>query len=194
MRRAVLRRQTAETTVEVSLALDGSGEAQVETGVGFFDHMLGQVARHGLFDLSVHCSGDLNVDAHHTVEDVGISLGQAFAAALGDKSGISRYGSAITPMDDALSLVAVDLSGRPYLGYEAAIPAQKVGQFDTELVEEFLRAFSVHAQAAVHVRLLAGSNSHHIIESIFKGLGRALSEAVCTDSRIRGVRSTKETL
>ncbi|HHT73796.1 MAG TPA: imidazoleglycerol-phosphate dehydratase HisB [Firmicutes bacterium] len=194
MRTAQLQRKTAETAVEVSLSLDGAGQALIDTGIGFFDHMLHQVARHGLFDMTIKCKGDLNVDAHHTVEDVGITFGKAFTAALGDKAGIARYGTAITPMDDALTLVALDLSGRPYLGFDVAIPAPSVGQFDTELVEEFFRAFANHAQATIHIRLLAGSNSHHIIESVFKGFGRALDQATCRDHRILGVPSTKKTL
>lgn len=194
MRTAEIQRKTAETDINLLLSLDGSGQAQIETGVGFFDHMLHQVIRHGLFDLELKCSGDLHVDAHHTVEDVGIALGQAFAASLGDKTGIVRYGSAITPMDDALTLVALDFSGRPYLGFEVPIPTEKVGQFDTELVEEFFRAFVNHAQATLHIRLMAGSNSHHIIESVFKGFGRALDQATACDPRFSGVRSTKELL
>lgn len=191
MRTANLKRQTAETAVEVHLNLDGKGQAQISTGVGFFDHMLHQMARHGFFDLNIQCSGDLEVDAHHTVEDVGITLGQAFLEALGDKAEIARYGAAITPMDDALTLAAVDFSGRPYLGFQVPIPAAQLGGFDTELVEEFFRAFANHAQATIHIRFLAGSNTHHIIESVFKGFGRALDQAVSKESRIKGVRSTK---
>ena len=194
MRTAQIQRKTAETQVEVSLTLDGTGSAEIATGVAFFDHMLRQVARHGLFDLTIHCTGDLEVDAHHTVEDVGITLGQAFRAALGDMAGTVRYGSAITPMDDALSLVAIDFSGRPYLGFAVSIPAVQLGSFETELVEEFFRAFANHAQAALHVRLLAGTNSHHIIESVFKGFGRAMDQATGRDGRLTGIRSTKEIL
>ncbi|EGO65451.1 imidazoleglycerol-phosphate dehydratase [Acetonema longum DSM 6540] len=191
MRLADIERKTAETAIAAVLNLDGAGTAAIQTGVGFFDHMLTLWTRHGLFDLTLEAKGDMQVDAHHTVEDVGIVLGQAFAAALGDKQGIRRYGTAFVPMDEALATVSLDISGRPYLVYEVPLPAQKVGEFDTELAEEFLRAFAVHAGVTLHVRLLAGKNTHHILEAVFKALGRALDKASRKDERIRGVLSTK---
>ncbi|WP_040292549.1 imidazoleglycerol-phosphate dehydratase HisB [Acetonema longum] len=191
VRLADIERKTAETAIAAVLNLDGAGTAAIQTGVGFFDHMLTLWTRHGLFDLTLEAKGDMQVDAHHTVEDVGIVLGQAFAAALGDKQGIRRYGTAFVPMDEALATVSLDISGRPYLVYEVPLPAQKVGEFDTELAEEFLRAFAVHAGVTLHVRLLAGKNTHHILEAVFKALGRALDKASRKDERIRGVLSTK---
>ena len=181
MRQSQIVRKTAETDVRVSLCLDGGGRADIQTGVGFLDHMLTLFAVHGGFDLTVHCTGDTYVDDHHSVEDVGICLGQAFSQALGDKRGIMRYGDLTLPMDEALILCAVDLSGRPYLRYSAQIPAQKVGMFDTELVKEFFMAFTTHAAMALHIRQLDGENSHHIIEGMFKAAGRALRTAVRLD-------------
>lgn len=181
MRTAEIKRTTAETDISLLLNLDGVGRSEVKTGCGFLDHMLTLFARHGRFDLIVECQGDTYVDDHHSVEDIGISLGQAFAAALGDKKGICRYGSTILPMDESLILTAVDLSGRGYLGYELQIPTQKVGSFDTELVEEFLLGFIRNAACTLHVRQLAGTNSHHIIEGMFKSLGRTLKAAVAID-------------
>ncbi|HWR45472.1 imidazoleglycerol-phosphate dehydratase HisB [Sporomusa sp.] len=190
-RTAAIERITGETAITVSINLDGCGQAQVATGIGFFDHMLILLSKHGLFDLSVTAKGDLYVDGHHTVEDAGIVLGQALAKALGDKAGIKRYGTAFVPMDEALAMVSLDISGRPYLVFDAVMPSEQVGQFDSELTEEFLRALSVHAGLTLHVRLLSGKNTHHIIEAIFKALGRALDEATRKDERIQGVMSSK---
>lgn len=177
MRHSEVSRDTAETAVKLSLELDGSGRAEVHTGVGFLDHMLTLFACHGGFDLAVSCKGDLEVDAHHSVEDVGLCLGAAIAQALGKKRGINRYGHIILPMDEALILCAVDLSGRPCLRYTAEMPSEKVGGFDTELAREFMQALANSAQMALHIRQLDGINSHHIIEAMFKALGRALSQA-----------------
>ena len=181
MRTAAMNRTTAETDISLTLELDGTGVSQVDTGCGFLDHMLTLFARHGRFDLQVTCKGDTYVDDHHTVEDIGICLGDAFAQALGEKRGIRRYGSSILPMDLALLLTAVYISGRGMLCYGLDIPTEKVGTFDTELTEEFLVAFTRRADMTVHVRQLAGSNSHHIIEGMFKSLARTLREAVSID-------------
>lgn len=193
-RNGTYERQTGETDINLTICLDGAGKAGVDTGVGFFDHMLTLFAKHGLFDLDVKAAGDLHIDAHHTVEDVGIVLGRALAGALGDKSGIRRYGTACVPMDEALAMVVVDVSGRPFLQYDAAVPAGMLGGYAAELTEEFLRALAVNAGLTVHVRLLSGRNSHHITEAIFKALGRALSEATRADERIVGVMSSKGVL
>ena len=181
MRKAEINRKTAETDIQLKLDLDGSGRYHIATGVGFLDHMLELFACHGRFDLDVSCSGDVKVDAHHTTEDIGIVLGKAFDQALGERRGITRYGSLALPMDEALILAAVDISGRGVLGFDLPIPAQKVGNFDTELVKEFMQAFTREIRAAVHIRLLAGENSHHIIEGAFKALARALRQAVAID-------------
>ena len=181
MRSAEIVRTTAETDISLNLNLDGTGKSVIDTGCGFLDHMLILFAKHGRFDLNVTCKGDTYVDDHHTVEDIGIALGQAFAIALGDKRGIVRYGSLILPMDESLILSAVDLSGRSYLGYELQIPTEKVGSFDTELVEEFWLAFTREAKCNLHIRLLAGKNSHHIIEGAFKSVARSLRQAVAID-------------
>lgn len=195
MRSAQIERKTAETDVRLTLSLDGTGRAQINTGVGFLDHMLTLFAAHGRFDLSVSCEGDTQVDDHHSVEDVGIALGDAVAQALGEKRGIRRYGSMLLPMDEALVLCAVDLSGRCCLRMQAAFPSQKIGTFDTELVEEFFMAFSRHAGATLHLRQLDGTNSHHIAEAMFKAFARALSEAVSLDARLAGeIPSTKGAL
>ena len=178
MRNSEVRRETAETSVVLSLELDGSGRAEISTGVGFLDHMLTLLALHGGFDLSVSCKGDLEVDAHHSVEDIGLCFGAALAQALGKKRGINRYGHIILPMDEALILCAVDLSGRPCLRYTADIPSQKVGDFDTELAREFFQAVVNTSLMSLHIRQLDGLNSHHIIEGMFKAFGRALREAV----------------
>lgn len=178
MRNSEVRRETAETSVVLSLELDGSGGAEISTGVGFLDHMLTLLALHGGFDLSVSCKGDLEVDAHHSVEDIGLCFGAALAQALGKKRGINRYGSILLPMDEALILCAVDLSGRPCLRYTADIPSQKVGDFDTELAREFFQAVVNTSLMSLHIRQLDGLNSHHIIEGMFKALGRALRQAV----------------
>ena len=181
MRTSNIKRTTAETDIFLTLNLDGTGVSQIDTGCGFLDHMLTLFARHGRFDLIVTCKGDTQVDDHHTVEDIGIALGVAFADALGSKRGICRYGSTTLPMDESLILTAVDLSGRAYLGYDLQIPTQKVGTFDTELVEEFLLGFVRNAACTLHVRHLAGTNSHHIIEGAFKSLARSLKQAVAID-------------
>ncbi len=192
MRQADITRRTNETEITLRLTLDGSGGGTRATGVAFFDHMLDHVARHGLLDLDVRATGDYAIDDHHTVEDVGIVLGKALAQALGDKAGIRRYGDATVPMDEALVLCAVDFSGRGLLAFRGSIPAAKVGTFDTELVPEFLRALAANAGMTLHVQLLAGQNSHHLIEGVFKALGRALREALEVDERRGGaVPSTK---
>jgi imidazoleglycerol-phosphate dehydratase len=188
------RRSTAETEIRLRLNLDGRGERDLDTGVPFLDHMLDHVAVHGLFDLAVAGKGDTEVDDHHTAEDIGIVLGEALAEALSDKVGIVRYGSQMMPMDEALVLVALDFSARSMLVYDADLPAPKVGHFDTELVPEFLRALARNADLTLHVKLLHGSNTHHIIEAIFKGLGRALGQAVARDPRRADVPSTKGVL
>lgn len=195
MREAEISRKTAETDVKLRLNLDGRGKSDIATGVGFLDHMLTLFAAHGMFDLAVRCDGDNRVDDHHSAEDIAIALGTAFRQALGGKEGITRYGSMILPMDEALLLAAVDLSGRSALGWDAAIPAEKVGTFDTELVREFFCAFVREAGCALHVRKLAGENSHHIIEGIFKAVSRALRQAVSRDEALGGaVPSTKGVL
>ena len=182
MRTAEILRNTAETKIALKLTLEGVGAGKIQTGCGFLDHMLTLLAKHGRFDLDITCEGDTWVDDHHTVEDVGIALGQAFAEALGEKRGINRYGSQILPMDESLVLCAVDFSGRAYLGFELPIPSQKIGTFDSELVEEFWLGFVRNAQATLHIRLLTGTNSHHIAEGAFKAAGRALRAAVAIDS------------
>jgi len=193
-RTATVQRETSETQISIELNVDGEGKAQISTGIGFFDHMLTLWSKHGLFDLLVRANGDLVIDGHHTVEDVGITLGQVLTKALGDKKGIRRYGTAFVPMDEALAMVSLDISGRPYLAYSAEVSAPAIGGFDSELTEEFFRAMAVHAGMTIHVRLLAGKNAHHCVEAIFKAFGRALSEAVQIDARIRGVMSTKGVL
>lgn len=181
MRKAEIKRDTAETKISLKLDLDGRGNSQISTGVGFLDHMLTLFAKHGHFDLDISCVGDTQVDDHHSTEDIGICLGKAFAKALGDKAGIYRYGDITLPMDEALILAAVDISGRSYLGYALEIPTEKVGSFDTELVEEFWIAFTSNAGLDLHLRQLAGKNSHHIIEGAFKAAGRALRKAAAID-------------
>jgi len=191
-RQATVQRETAETRIRVVLNVDGSGQADLKTGVPFLEHMLDQVVRHGQLDLQVEAEGDLHIDAHHTVEDVGISVGQAFAQALGDKRGIQRYGHAFVPLDEALSRVVIDFSGRPGLVYDVSYPRARVGEFDVELIREFLQGFVNHAQATLHVDSLRGANSHHIAETIFKALGRAIRAAVAVDQQLAGqVPSTK---
>lgn len=191
-KRAVqITRETGETKINAALVIDGSGQAQVGTGVGFFDHMLKLMVKHGLFDLTLSAQGDLYVDDHHTVEDAGLVLGQAVNQALGDKSGIKRYGTAFVPMDEALVQVSLDISGRPYLALDVPLPPVMLGNFAAEMLEEFLRAFAVSAGITLHVRLITGKNTHHIIEAVFKALGRALDQATQTDPRISGVMSTK---
>jgi len=195
MRAATITRNTAETQIKLCLNLDGRGNSEVKTGVGFLDHMLVLLAKHARFDLSVCCNGDTWVDDHHSVEDVGITLGQAFAEALGEKRGINRYGSQILPMDESLVLCAIDISGRDYLGYELPIPSHKIGTFDTELVQEFWLGFVRNANCTMHLRLLAGSNSHHIAECAFKAAGRALRQAIAVDKDFsEDIPSTKGVL
>ena len=195
MRNAEIIRKTAETDIRVFLELDGSGKSTLDTGCGFLDHMLTLFASHGRFNLEVSCKGDTYVDYHHTVEDIGIALGQAFKDALGDKKGIHRYGDTILPMDESLILTAVDFSGREYLGYGLKIPTEKVGDFDTELVEEFWLGFVRKAECALHIRQLSGKNSHHIIEGAFKSAGRSFRQAVSIDENFRNeIPSTKGVL
>lgn len=195
MRTAQIERATGETQIRLELDLDGSGQWEVATGVGFFDHMLSHVAMHGAIDLTVRATGDLHVDAHHTVEDVGITLGLALRQALGDRKGIVRYGQSLLPMDEALALVALDFSNRGLFVGDLSFSSSRVGEFDTELVAEFLRALAYHAGMTLHVRLLCGQNTHHQIEAVFKGLGRALRQAVAIDARQSGaVPSTKGVL
>jgi len=193
-RSATIDRETRETQITATLDLDGGGKTAVETGVPFFDHMLDAFGRHGLFDLSVTAKGDLEIDAHHTVEDVGIVLGQAIAQALGDKRGITRFGSSALPMDEALVLAAVDISGRGALYYDVSLPIEIIGTFDTTLAKEFLTALATNAGVTLHVRSLAGDNAHHIIEAAFKAVARALAAAVAIDPRVSGVPSTKGAL
>lgn len=193
-RTAALNRTTKETDISVTLNLDGGGRAAISTGIGFFDHMLEGFARHGFFDLDCRAKGDLQVDGHHTVEDTGIVMGQAIAKALGDKKGIRRYGSFILPMDDALVLCAVDLCGRPYFNFDCSFPAERVGELDTELVREFFYAVSYSAGINLHIKLLDGVNTHHIIEAAFKAFAKALDMATGFDSRVTDVLSTKGSL
>ncbi len=193
-RTATIERNTKETKITVSLNLDGTGRSDIHTGIGFFDHMLDGFARHGLFDLIVRADGDLHVDTHHTVEDTGIVLGKAIREAVGDKKGIVRFGTKILPMDDALVLCALDLSGRPYLAYDLNLDREKVGELETEMVREFFYAVSYAAEMNLHLKQISGYNNHHIIEAAFKAFAKALDEATQTDPRIAGVLSTKGTL
>ena len=193
-RKADLVRRTKETDIALSLDIDGTGLSNVSTGIGFFDHMLEGFARHGLFDLKVTVEGDLAVDCHHTIEDTGIVLGNAIKKAVGDKKGIKRYGSCILPMDETLVMCAIDLSGRPYLAFEADFTMDRVGYMDTEMVKEFFYAISYTAGMNLHIKVLSGSNNHHIVEAMFKAFAKALDSATMVDERIVGVLSTKETL
>ncbi len=190
-RKSKISRRTRETDIEAVLNVDGAGTGRISTGIGFMDHMLELFARHGKFDLSVTAKGDLSVDAHHTMEDLGLVLGEAFSRALGDKKGIRRYGNFMLPMDETLVLIALDLSGRPLLVYDLTPPTEKVGTLDTALFHEFLQAFCVKAGLNLHIRLLAGGEVHHIFEAVFKGLARALEQAVSIDPRENGIPSTK---
>ena len=195
MRKGSVKRTTKETDVEVAIDLDGTGASAISTGIGFLDHMLDQVARHGAMDLTVAANGDLHIDAHHTVEDIGITLGQAVRQALGDMKGITRYASVYMPMDEALTRVALDISGRPFLVFRVQFARDKLGSFDTELVQEWFQAFAMNAGITLHVEVLYGTNDHHIAESCFKGLARALRAAVAIDPRAANeVPSTKGTL
>jgi len=192
MRTASVRRDTKETRIAVELGLDGSGESSLHTGVPFLDHMLDQVARHGMLDLEVRAEGDLHIDAHHTVEDIGITLGEAFAQALGEKKGLTRYGHAYVPLDEALSRVVIDFSGRPGLDYQVAFSRHRIGEFDVDLLQEFFQGFVNSARATLHVDALRGRNAHHVAETVFKAFGRAVRMAVTPDERAEGiVPSTK---
>ena len=193
-RTATVTRTTRETDITVTVALDGTGKTDLHTGVGFFDHMLDGMARHGLFDLSVTCKGDLEVDCHHTIEDIGIALGTAIRQALGDKAGITRFGSCLLPMDETLALCAVDLGGRPYFVYDVAFTADRCGEMDTQMAREFFYAVSYAAMMNLHLKVLYGENDHHKLEALFKAFGRALDAATRIDSRIEGVLSTKGSL
>jgi len=191
MRTAIVNRETKETRIRVEVNLDGTGKSEINTGIGFFDHMMNHLARHGLFDVVVKAEGDLEVDAHHTIEDVGICLGKCFLQAVGQAEGIVRYGHAVVPMDESLAEVTVDLSGRPFLAFRAELPGARVGELDAELVEEFFRAFAMNCRMTLHVNLRYGHNLHHAVEGIFKAFARALGEAFRQDPRIQGVPSTK---
>lgn len=193
-RSATITRKTSETDIKCSIKLDGKGDSTIDTGIGFFDHMLKSFAKHGLFDLQLTVKGDLYVDCHHTIEDVGIVLGQAIKEALGDKKSIRRYGDIILPMDEALILCAIDLSGRPYLVFDGNFTSDSVGYFDTQMVKEFFYAISYSAGMNLHIKQMAGENDHHIIEGMFKAFAKALDEAVMKDSRIKTVLSTKGSL
>lgn len=193
-RNSIVMRKTKETDISITLNLDGDGSGNIETGIGFFDHMLEGFSRHGFFNLDVKVTGDLHVDGHHSVEDAGIVLGTAIKEALGDKAGIRRYGSAILPMDDALALCAIDLCGRPYFAFDCAFTTEKVGDLNTELVREFFYAVSYSAGMNLHIKMLSGMNNHHMIEAIFKAFAKALDEATRKDERIKDVLSTKGSL
>ncbi len=189
-----ITRDTKETQIQLELNIDGEGSSTVDTGIGFFNHMLEGFSKHGLFDLNCNVSGDLEVDGHHTVEDTGIVLGKAILEAIGDKKGIKRYGSFILPMDDALVLCAIDLCGRPYFAFDCEFPTEKVGDFETELVKEFFAAVAYGAMMNLHIKVMSGDNSHHIAEAMFKAFAKALDEATLYDERIKGVQSTKGVL
>jgi imidazoleglycerol-phosphate dehydratase len=191
---AAIARRTRETDIKLALNLDGEGRSRISTGVGFFDHMLTALSTHGRFDLDVRCKGDLHVDAHHSVEDVGIALGQAVIQALGDKKGIVRFGHAYVPLDEALSRCVIDISGRPYLHYDATFKARQIGTMPTELFEDFFWALADHGRLSIHLEALRGRNAHHIAETLFKAAARALSMAVARDPRVKGIPSTKGTL
>lgn len=191
MRKSNIQRETYETKINIDLNIDGTGVSNINTGIGFLDHMLILMSKHGRFDLDVQCTGDLHIDNHHTVEDIGIAMGKAFKKAMGDKYGIKRYGSAFTPMDEALSLCALDLSGRFFLVFDHQFKSERVGTFETETLKEFLYAFADNAQITLNIQIITGTNTHHIIESIFKGMGRSLKEALTIDPTINGVMSTK---
>ena len=194
MRKAEIKRKTNETDILVNVNIDGSGISDIDTGVGFFDHMLGLYAKHSLMDIKIKCTGDTFIDCHHTVEDVGIALGQATKEALGDKMGISRYGTCFLPMDEALAMVSLDISGRSYLVFDGEFSTPKLGDFDTEMVEDFFMAFSSACGVTLHVKVMYGRNTHHIIEAIFKAFAKAMDKATIIDSRVTGVPSTKGVL
>lgn len=191
MRKVSMNRETKETKIDLTLNLDGSGAYSIDSGVGFFDHMMTHIAKHGFFDLDLKCLGDLQIDCHHTIEDIGIVFGKCIQEAIGNKEGIKRYGSAIIPMDETLVLCALDLSGRPYLNFDVNLTVMRLGEMDVEMVEEFFRAVAVHAGMNLHIKLLDGKNNHHIVEGIFKAFANALDQATSIDERIVGTRSTK---
>lgn len=193
-RSACCKRETKETQIKINLEIDGTGKYNIHTGIGFFDHMLEGFARHGLFDLDIQVHGDVEVDAHHTVEDTGIVLGQAFKEALGNKEGIARFGSFVLPMDDALVLASLDISGRTYFAFDAELPAERLGTMETETVREFFMGFASGAGMNLHIRQIDGNNTHHIVEAMFKAVAKAMDQAVRVDERIQGVLSTKGTL
>ena len=188
---ADIKRKTGETDIEISFNIKGEGNSSIDTGIGFLDHMLTLFSKHGGFDLSVKAKGDLNVDSHHTIEDIGIVLGQCIREALGERNGIKRYGTTFLPMDESMAMVSVDVSGRSYLVFEATLTAEKLGDFDTEMTEEFFRALAFNAGITLHAKILYGKNTHHMIEALFKGTARALKEALTEDETIKGVMSTK---
>lgn len=190
-RAASMKRETKETKIDLMFDVDGSGVSNLNTGIGFFDHMLTHIAKHGFFDLDVACEGDLYVDCHHTIEDIGIVLGKCIREAIGNKEGIKRYGSCMIPMDETLALCALDLSGRPYLNFDAELTVQRLGTMDTEMVKEFFMAVAVHAGMNLHIKILDGVNNHHMVEAMFKAFGNALDQATMIDPRIKGTRSTK---
>lgn len=194
MRKVQINRKTNETDISLSLNIDGAGNANIHTGIGFFDHMLILMCKHGFLDIDLKCTGDIEVDNHHTVEDIGIVLGDAFKEAIGDKVGIKRYSTVFTPMDESLSQISMDISGRPYLHFDVTFEREYVGKLETELIEEFFRAFINHAQVTLHIQLKYGTNTHHMIESIFKGFGRAIDQGTSFEDRIEGVLSTKGSL
>lgn len=194
MRQATIERKTAETDIKLVLALDSREPCSIDTGIGFFDHMLQLFAKHGFMDIKLKCTGDLHVDAHHTVEDCGIALGQAYKAALGEKAGIARYGFMLLPMDEVLVSVAVDISGRPYFVFNAKLPPAIIGGYDAQLTEEFFRAFAMNAGLTLHINLMYGNNLHHITEAIYKGVARALAQVAAIDPKVEGVPSTKGVL
>lgn len=193
-RKAALDRKTMETDIHVALNLDGSGKSEISSGIGFLDHMLTLFAKHGFMDLDVKATGDLDVDCHHTAEDIGIVLGQALKEALGDKKSIKRYGTCYVPMDETLALVSLDLSGRPFLVFDCGFTSERIGTMDTEMFEEFFRAVAFNSGMTLHIKVLYGNNNHHLAEAVFKAFGRALDEATATDPRIQGVMSTKGSL
>ena len=190
-RKSLIKRKTGETDIEIEFNIDGKGRYDINTGVGFLDHMLCLFAKHGNFDLTIKAKGDLNVDSHHTIEDIGIVLGQCVKEASGERNGIKRYGTWFVPMDESMAMVSVDVSGRPFLVFEAELPTQKLGDFDTEMTEEFFRSFAFNAGITLHGKILYGKNTHHMIEALFKALARALNEALTIDETIKGVMSTK---
>lgn len=191
LRTSEIQRKTYETDINMKLNLDGKGIHDISTGIGFFDHMLTHIAKHGFFDLNLHAEGDLHVDCHHTIEDIGIVFGKCIAQALETKEGITRYGSCILPMEEALVLCAIDISGRPYLGFDATFSSERLGTMDTQMVEEFFRALCLHGGINLHIKVLAGKNDHHIAEAMFKAFAKALDTAVAINSRVEGVLSTK---